>query len=274
MHKTFETSGPVRVDVSIPAGDIEIVEAREGAEVELVARDPDLQELVDNARVELRGNELIVDVQERRGWKLNFGRGRGIGCRIACPDGSSLKARAKSADIEASITLGAADIATASGDVSVRDVTGDLSIKTASGDVAAGDVGGRVSANSASGDITVRSAGGDANANTASGDVSIESAGRDVRANSASGDITVDAVRRGDVAVNSASGDVRIGIRRGSRAYLDCSTVSGDTHSELDVSGEPTGDGPMVNVKARTVSGDISIVRASTPAEAALEVQA
>jgi DUF4097 and DUF4098 domain-containing protein YvlB len=262
------------MDVSIPMGDIEIVEAQEGVEVELIARDPDLQELVDNARVEMRGDELIVDVRERRGWKFNFGRGRGIGCRIACPDGSSLKARAGSADVEATITLKDADIATASGDVSLRDVTGDLSVKTASGDVDAGDVGGRVSANSASGDISIRSADGDAHANTASGDVTIESANRDVRANSASGDLSFEAVSRGDVVVNSASGDVHIGIRRGSRAYLDCSTVSGDTHSELDVSGESSGDGPMVNVKARTVSGDIRISRASAPADNTQEVQA
>lgn len=274
MHKTFETRGPVRVDVSIPMGDIEIVEATEGVEVDLVAHDPDLQELVDNARIELRGNELIVDVRERKGWKFNFGRSRGIGCRIACAEGSSLKARSGSADVEVTINLGDADIATASGDVSVRDVTGDLSVKTASGDVDAGDVGGRVSLNSASGDISVRSASGDAHANTASGDVSIESAGRDVKANSASGDISIEAVQRGDVAVNSASGDVHIAIRRGSRAYLDCSTVSGDTHSELDVSGESTGDGPMVNVKARTVSGDIRITRASAPADNTQEVQA
>jgi DUF4097 and DUF4098 domain-containing protein YvlB len=274
MHKTFETRGPVRVDVSLPAGDIEIVEAGQGIEVELVARDPDLQELVDNARIELRGDELVVDVPERKGWKFSFGGGRGIHCRIACPDGSSLKARAKSADIEVTITLAEADIATASGDVSVRNVTGNLSTKTASGDIDAGDVGGRVSANSASGDISVRSAGGDLHANTASGDMSFESADRDVRANSASGDISVEAVRRGDVAINSASGDVHVGIRRGSRAYLDCSTVSGDTHSELDLSDEPASAGPMVNVKARTVSGDIRITRASAPADNAQEVQA
>jgi hypothetical protein len=274
MHKTFEIDGPVRVDVKLAAGEIEIVGSQKGAEVELVAHDADLQELVDNARIELRGNELIVEVPERRGWKFSFGGGRGIGCRIACAEGSSLKARSGSADIEASINLAEADIATASGDVSVRDVSGNLSVKTASGDIDAGDVGGRVAANSASGDITVRSAGGDAHANTASGDISIESADRDVRGNSASGDISVEAVRRGDVAINSASGDVHVGIRRGSRAYLDCSTVSGDTHSELDVSGEPAGDGPLVNVKARTVSGDIKITRASAPADNAQEVQA
>jgi hypothetical protein len=85
----------------------------------------------------------------------------------------------------------------------------------------------------------------------------------------------LEAVVTGDVTVNSASGDVRIGIRRGSRAYLDCSTVSGDTTSELDVTGEePAGDGPLVNVKARTVSGDITITRAPAPAQHAEEVQA
>jgi hypothetical protein len=63
--------------------------------------------------------------------------------------------------------------------------------------------------------------------------------------------------------VNSASGDVAIGVRRGSRAHLDCTTVSGDARSELELSGdEPDGEGPFVEIRARTVSGDIRITRA------------
>ena len=57
--------------------------------------------------------------------------------------------------------------------------------------------------------------------------------------------------------------DVAIGVRRGSRAHLDCTTVSGDARSELELSGdEPDGDGPFVEIRARTVSGDIRITRA------------
>jgi hypothetical protein len=278
MNKTFDVHGPIRIDLQLTSGDIRVDHGDEGVvEVELTANDPDSQELVDNARVELRGNELIVDVPNRRGG-FNLGSlfsGRGITCRIRCAGGSSIKARTKSADLTVSIPLGEADIATASGDADLRDVAGDLNYKGASGDLTAGDVGGRASVNTASGDVSLRRVSGQLSANSASGDISVDAADGDAKANTASGDISLDAVIEGEITVNSASGDVTIAIRRGSRAFLDCSTVSGDARSELDFTGdEPAGDGPMVHVKARTVSGDISITRANAPAEHTQEVQA
>lgn len=277
MKKTFEIDGPLQLDIQLTSGDIQIdAGSHDVAEVELIAHDEASQELVDAATVALRGRELVVDVPQRRGsFNLSglFG-GRGISCRIVCPEGSSVKARTKSADLDVTGTLAGVDVATASGDAKFDNVTGDLSFKGASGDVRAGDVGGRASVNTASGDIDLGRVRGPVSANSASGDVSIAGADGDAKANTASGDVSVDAVVAGEVSVNSASGDVRLGIRRGSRAYLDCSTVSGDTRSELDVSGdEPQGDGPLVHVKARTVSGDITIVRAPAPAETR-EVQA
>jgi DUF4097 and DUF4098 domain-containing protein YvlB len=183
--------------------------------------------------------------------------------------------RAKSADVACSIDVAGADIATASGDTRLENVHGDLSVKSASGDVSVRNVGGRASVNTASGDLDVGVVRGTLNANSASGDISVESVDSDAKANTASGDIDIDAVLQGEVTVNSASGDVAIGVRRGSRAYLDCSTVSGDARSELDMTGDvPAGDGPLVHVKARTVSGDIVITRAAAPAGNTQEVQA
>jgi hypothetical protein len=65
---------------------------------------------------------------------------------------------------------------------------------------------------------------------------------------------------------HSVSGDVTIGVRRGSKVYLDCNTVSGDTTSELELTSDaPAGDGPLVEIRAKTVSGDITITRAAAP---------
>jgi DUF4097 and DUF4098 domain-containing protein YvlB len=279
MHKTFDVSGPVNVDVQLASGDIRIDRANgDTAEVELRANDPESQELIDNATVELRGRDLVVDVPGKRGFNFNLGNlfgGRGITCLIRCEQGSSVRVRSKSADVVVAIDVAAADIATASGDARLENVHGDLAFKGASGDVAARNVGGRASVNTASGDIQLENVGGQVNANSASGDITVESAHADVRANTASGDISIALVTTGEVAVNSASGDVSVGVRRGSQVYLDCSTVSGDAHSELGPTGDtPAGDGPMVHLKARTVSGDISITRAGAPAGQAEEVQA
>src|SRR5579885_1274457 len=252
MEKTFDVGGPVHLDVQLTSGRIEVDATHESpAVVELIAHDEEAQELVDAARVELRGRDLIVDVPwRRRGLGIgSLFHDRGVTCRVRCPEGSSLKTRTKSADLTVRGTLAGADVATASGDAEIGDITGDLVFKGASGDLRAGSIAGKVAVN------------------TASGDVSLGTVGGTLNANSASGDISIDSVVSGDVTVNSASGDVRVGIARGSRAYLDCSTVSGDTRSELGVSGdEPDGEGPLVNVRARTVSGDIAIVRGSASA--------
>lgn len=277
MEKTFEVEGPVRLDVQLTSGEIDVDATGTGrAEVELIAHDDEAQQLVDAARVELHDSELVVDVPWRRRG-LNLGSlfsDRGVTCRIRCPEGSSLKTRTKSADVRVRGTLADVDAATASGDLGLDDLSGALVAKTASGDVAAGAVGARANINTASGDVRLGRVAGALAVNSASGDVSVAALGADGKANTASGDISLDEVARGEVSANSASGDVRIGIGRGSRAHLDCATVSGDTHSELDVSGDqPEGESPLVLVRARTVSGDITIMRASAPADT-LEVNA
>ena len=101
-----------------------------------------------------------------------------------------------------------------------------------------------------------------------SGDISIGEAYDNVNANSVSGDQDHGAVMQGIVAAHSVSGDVTIAVRRGSKAFLDCTTVSGDTTSELELSSDaPAGDGPLVEIRAKTVSGDIRITRAPAPAD-------
>ena len=104
MQKTFETSGPVSLDLRIPSGEIVVDATLEGrVELELTAHDEESQALVDAARVEFRSNQLVVDVPSKgRGFGIGFFFGRtGISCRVRCPASSSLEARTKSADVSA-----------------------------------------------------------------------------------------------------------------------------------------------------------------------------
>jgi DUF4097 and DUF4098 domain-containing protein YvlB len=99
--------------------------------------------------------------------------------------------------------------------------------------------------------------------------VTIGEAYDNVSTNTVSGDQQHGAVLRGTVAAHSVSGDVTIAVRRGSKVHLDCNTVSGDTSSELELTNDvPAGDGPLVEIRAKTVSGDIRITRAAAPANA------
>ena len=267
MQKTFEIDGPAQIEVRLASGEVVIDPTLEGQiEVELTAHDDESQRLVDDARIELNDRHLVVDVPNKRGgfgFSLGFAR-QGITCRIRCPQASGLSARTKSADVLARGTLGGLNVSTASGDVEANRVEGGVNIKSASGDTRVQEVLGGVNVQTASGDIELEDVRGAANVNSASGDVRIGEAYDNVSANTVSGDQEHGAVMRGNVSAHSVSGDVTIGVRRGSKVYLDCNTVSGDTTSELELSTDaPAGDGPLVEIRAKTVSGDIRIARAA-----------
>jgi Putative adhesin len=273
MKKTFEVQGPVELDVRLTSGEIEVDPTADGrVEVELIALDEESQRLVDDARIELSPHghrpTVVVDVPQKRGFSLNlFGRS-GIECRIRCPHDSGLSVRTKSADVSARGTLGGLNVATASGDVDVDRVSGGVNVKSASSDFSGREIGGGVNIQTASGDIDISVARGPVNVTSVSGDISIGEAYDNVNANSVSGDQDHGAVMQGVVAAHSVSGDVTIAVRRGSKAFLDCTTVSGDTTSELELTAEaPASDGPLVEIRAKTVSGDIRITRASAPAD-------
>jgi DUF4097 and DUF4098 domain-containing protein YvlB len=279
--ETFQTPAPVRLDLRLGAGEIRL-ESGEVSETTVTLeplRDNDASiSAVEDARVELRGGqEILVDVRDRR---RGF-RGAEVLVEIRCPDESSVKAKSGSADIEGNGRFGSAEVGTgsgdvqfselsgdaeinaASGDVQLRAVGGEARINTASGDVQVGSIARHAKINSASGDVQVREATGSFEANTASGDVMVREAGSPVSVNSASGDQTIGSVAEGKVTLKSASGDIRIGIREGSTLWVDARSRSGEVRSELPVSDlPPEGDAPHVELRATTMSGDITVVRA------------
>jgi len=272
----FDTPGPVRLDLEVPLGRIEIeTEATETTHVELEALTSAGEDLIAEALVECRDragtHEVRVFVPERRGWFISFESDPHIRLHVTCPANAELAVRTKSADVTARGDYSSADVKTASGDVQLADVAGDARVKTASGDVALQRVGGQAQVNSASGDLAIERVDGDAKVQLVSGDVLIRDARASVHANTVSGDQRLEAVAEGVVESHSVSGDVWIGVRRGSRVHVDANTVSGSTSSELELSDAPAdsgGDeGPSLDVRAKTVSGDIAIARASVPVE-------
>jgi putative adhesin len=273
-RETYSTPGPVRLNLEIPAGRIEIeTDNSEETTVELEALSGNdfVQELVRTARMESnrRGDayEVFVEAKLRGGFFLSFGRGPEIRLRVSCPKGAELDIRTKSADVQARGEFRAAEIKTASGDVSLAEVLEDTRIKTASGDVHVDRAGGVLSVNSASGDLHVGTVSGPSEIQLVSGDVFIRDAGDSITANTISGDQRIDAVYQGRMDLRAVSGDISVGIRRGSRIFVDANTVSGSTVSELDLTDAPTeqvaeGESSLVELFAKTVSGDVRIERA------------
>jgi hypothetical protein len=270
----FDTPGTVRLDLELPAGRVEVdAMGGETTHVELEALNIEAEELLENARVEANerggGHEVRVLVAQRSGWLISIGRGPQIRLHVTCPRNASVNVRTKSADVVARGELHDLDVKTASGDVHADEIAEDVSVKTASGDVALDTVGGRTRIQTASGDVAMQRSAGDVTVQLVSGDFWIRDAGASVHANTVSGDQRIEAVVEGAVEAHSVSGDVLIGVRRGSRVYVDVNTISGSTSSELDLGEAPVEEsddqGPLVELRAKTVSGDVSVVRAAAP---------
>jgi DUF4097 and DUF4098 domain-containing protein YvlB len=151
-----------------------------------------------------------------------------------------------------------------SGDVRVEEVTGSARAKTVSGDVHVGLVGGDGAFQTVSGDVAVERVGGTTELRSVSGDVRLDAAGGPVTAQTVSGDQTLRSVVEGPVQCKSVSGDVIVGVAPGSRVWVDAKSMSGSTRSELDLADSPVGadDGPLVEIRANALSGDIRLTRA------------
>ena len=234
-RETFAASGPLRLDLSLPAGEIELDAAPVAeavVELELVRGS---EAAVEEARVELRGDELVVKVDHPQAE---------VRLRLQVPEGSALQAK------------------TASGDVRARGRLGDAEVKSASGDVQL-DAVGSLEAKLASGDLEVANVAGEARVDSASGDVDLGETAAGVNVRTASGDQQVGSVVEGKIDLSSASGDIRVGIKRGSRLWVDARSMSGEVSSELEVGEDvPGDDGPLVELQVTAMSGDIQVVRA------------
>jgi len=80
----------------------------------------------------------------------------------------------------------------------------------------------------------------------------------------ASGQVSIDEARQGTIELDAASGDLRVGVRSGVVARLDLTTISGRVRSELPVEDSQPADGASLEIRARTVSGDLLVSAAGS----------
>lgn len=273
--ETFHTPRQLALNVSLPRGDLRIETAEtDETTVELLGSSERAERQLEKADIRLddRGDhdELTVDLDTedfgfRRGrltFSISLDRHDAVNVKITVPHGTRVVATTSSADIRAEGRYGDVEAKTASGDVLVGEVERDAMLKTASGDIRISRVGGSLKAQSAAGDLRAGPVGGNAEFKTAAGDVDVDEVGGSVTAHSASGDLRIGAVSTGAAELKSVSGDMLVGVRRGSRVWMDVKTVTGDARSELDAVDEVDDDGPLVELRATAMSGDIKIVRA------------
>ncbi len=271
MDYTFDNPGPVSADLRIAGGQINVdTTETETITVSVEPMDGSTQsrEAAEQTRVSLDGKQLIVHQPDHKGWALF--RWPKLSITVRLPQDSALTIKAASADIRCNGIYREVVVQSASGDVWVDRVTSNLSNRSASGDLNVGWVGGSVQAHTASGNIKIQHVGRDADVNSASGDIEVGQLQGSIRGKTASGDVRIGCASQGEVKVNSVSGDVDLGILAGTGVWLEVSSVSGRTTSELSMGGDsvpPTG--ASLKVRVRTVSGDIELRRVVTTASQA-----
>ena len=272
MRYDFTVAEAPRLYVDLPAGDLR-VEAREGA--------PDGTVVVevsgsgaDNVMVDQVRDEIRIVTQRRAGF-FSFAGGPDV--TVSAPAGSHLKAELGSADVLVDGVLGGARVVAGSGSIRLEAIDGEASVKTGSGDIEIGRVGGTTDLKTGSGDVTLGVLTGAGRVSTGSGDVEIGRAEEslalksgsgdlrvvdaytDVSLSTASGEIRMLRLRRGQARLNNVSGDIRLAIPPGTPVWTDISTVTGHLRSELASTGAPTEGQDHVELRARTVSGDIDL---------------
>jgi DUF4097 and DUF4098 domain-containing protein YvlB len=269
----FDTPGKVALKIGLGGGHVSVETddvTETSVDVEALRDDEATHEAIAAMRIEARDrggfHEVVVEAPKRSGgWLGALGRGPKIGVRIRCPHDADLRINTSSADIEVEGRVAEVELNTASGDASLENVTVSLKANTASGDVSVREIGASGAIKTASGDVRVQRAHGTLTANLVSGDFELGEAFDDISIATVSGDQEIAALRGGEHAkVQSVSGDVRIGIAPGLKLWIDGSSVSGSMRSELELEDAPAAEeGPMVELRARTVSGDVHIVRAA-----------
>ena len=264
----FETPSPVNLIVEISKGNVHVActDTRESV-VTVEGKN------ADDVVVEQRGDTITV---------IEPGRGRIFGDNavrvdVVLPDLSNPAVRTGSADIQiegragqaqlrsgsGDCTLDAVDghllVETGSGEIRVDDVRGDLKVKSGSGDVEIGEAGGNATVSTGSGDVVVDNTYGSTVVKTGSGDLRVGGAHADTSFSTGSGDVSINLVERGRLTVKGASGDVTIGVRKGVPVWTDITTVSGTIRSDLKGAGQPEEGQEHIEVRAKTVSGDIAL---------------
>ena len=268
----FEHPRPVTVVLGAMSGVVEVTgEERDTVQVDVqpAAGGEAAQRAAGDTAVTLDGDTLRVQAPGAEHWQWR--RTPPLRITVRVPAGSTLTGQSVSADIRVTGVLDAVRLDVASATVELAEATGNVDLAAASGDLAVRRVGGSLRIKSLSGDLRIGDVAGDVNAETASGDIGIRSAGGSLRAASASGRVAVGVLRQGQAALRTASGDVELGVAAGTGVWLDLESLSGRSASDLTMRGPtpPDAGSATLEVRVRTLSGDIRVYRAGGRPQAA-----
>ncbi len=253
--RVIDIEGTRKLKVGLVGGQIDVV-AHDEPGVRIEVHGVTIKDL----RIEATGDTIEIDHAQLR-WDnflevfRNFGSGGPKAeISVAVPRGTDLNLGVVSASALVSGLATDARLNTVSGDIIVDGLVGDISVNAVSGDVQIRGLEGAVSANSVSGDVAATGTLRKASIDTVSGAMLVDSVGRlqAVNLNTVSGDATVrvDEGLPANYVVRTVSGRVTVdGVKRSTSSP----TNYVDSVGELN--------GTFVDVRANSVSGDVTVLR-------------
>ncbi|WP_030158055.1 DUF4097 family beta strand repeat-containing protein [Glycomyces sp. NRRL B-16210] len=267
-YTEFTHDGPITAAITLADGSVTVT-AHE-ADTVLVEIKPAQRrsesdtDAADLARVEFENGHLRVVAPEKpANWF--FRKEIGVHLAVKVPLRSEVSVKTTSAPISLHGKLGPVSINTVAGSATVESASS-VRANTVSGSVQVIDATDEFRANTASGEIRADHVGGDFSAKTVSGAITAERLDSSANVNTLSGGIDLSALKSGSVKANTVSGRISIGVLAGTDVWMDLDAKAGTVTSELaagDTSPAPANGGTSLEVRARSVSGDIYLHRAS-----------
>lgn len=266
-YTEFTHDGPITAAITLADGSVTVT-AHESdtvlVEIKPAQRRAESDaDAADLASVSFENGHLRVMAPDKaQNWF--FRKEIGVHLSVKLPVGSEVSVKTTAAPINLHGKLGAVSINTVAGSATVESAT-TVRANTVSGAVSVINATDELRANTASGQVRVDRVGGEFSAKTVSGAVIVERAESSVRATTVSGGIEVSALKSGSCRVSNVSGRISLGVVPGTDVWVDLDAKAGTVTSELatgDTSPAPAGGGTSLEVRARSLSGDIYLHRA------------
>jgi hypothetical protein len=239
FERTFNVSGPVRIELSNGSGSVDIKGSADG-KVHIFGKvtggwsvwgssDKNVQEVAANPPLEQQSN--VIRIGKNMSWMKSVS----IEYHIETPHDTEIDAGVASGGITVDGVRGPVKVSSASGYVHVYRVERDLQMSVASGSVDCSKVGGMLHVSSASGDIQIADVKGEVTASAASGTIRVADPGDRVEASSASG--TIDIIgAKGDLKVHAISGSIKVAGDPSANRLWELKTVSGSVDMRVPTS--------------------------------------
>ena len=254
-ERVIDIAQATKLKISLVGGQVDVV-AHDEPGIRIEVHGVTTKDL----RIESDGTQIEID-HPQIGWDnflevfRNFGSGGPKAeVSVAVPRGIALNLGVVNAGALVSGLANDAKLNTVSGDIIVDTHTGDLSVNTVSGDVQIRDLTGSVNANSVSGDVAVTGSVRRITIDTVSGAIWADATGNinTINLNTVAGNSTIrlEETLPANYVMRSMSGRVMVdGIDRGSSGPTNYTGSAGELA------------GSFVDVRANSVSGDITVLR-------------